>query len=219
LQEREQVRSSLMSKVLGENMSPSTPQVPKHLHSTREHVAARPFPFFLDGHPGVARKSIPRKEHLMSNLQYTRGLVSFISAALILPSLALAQSQITTTQVDQPNRVAVAYVPPKNPDFQELYLLLSGRLALEKMQGILSPLRLPEELTIKTAECGRVNAWCLRPYTRTSFHHQPEAQHPKSFYPQQRRPDYPIFRGVKRTSPGRAAMSLMTQSGRSAMTI
>jgi hypothetical protein len=123
LQEREQVRSSLMSKVLGENMSPSTPQVPKHLHSTREHVAARPFPFFLDGHPGVARKSIPRKEHLMSNLQYTRGLVSFISAALILPSLALAQSQITTTQVDQPNRVAVAYVPPKNPDFQELYLL------------------------------------------------------------------------------------------------
>jgi hypothetical protein len=30
----------------------------------------------------------------------------------------------------------------------------------------------------------------------TSFHHQPEAQHPKSFsYPQQRPADYPIFRG------------------------
>jgi hypothetical protein len=30
----------------------------------------------------------------------------------------------------------------------------------------------------------------------TSFHHQPEAQHPKPFsYPQQRPADYPIFRG------------------------
>jgi hypothetical protein len=29
---------------------------------------------------------------------------------------------------------------------------------------------------------------------RTSFHHQPEAQHLKSFsYPQERRADYPIF--------------------------
>jgi putative metallopeptidase DUF4344 len=98
----------------------------------------------------------------MSDLKFKRGLIGFILAALILPSLALAQSQITTTQVDQPNRVAVAYVPPKNPDFQELYLLLSGRLALEKIQGILSPLRLPEELTIKTAECGKVNAWYSR---------------------------------------------------------
>ena len=72
----------------------------------------------------------------MSDLKSKRGLISITFAALILPSLALAQSQITTTQVDQPNRVAVAYIPPKNPDFQELYRLLKrcGRLALEKIQ-------------------------------------------------------------------------------------
>jgi hypothetical protein len=34
----------------------------------------------------------------------------------------------------------------------------------------------------------------LRPSPRTSFHHQPEAQHPKIFsYPQAGPADYPIF--------------------------
>jgi Putative metallopeptidase len=33
---------------------------------------------------------------------------------------------------------------------------------LEDMQGILSPFRLPEELTIKTTECGMVNSWYSR---------------------------------------------------------
>jgi hypothetical protein len=83
-------------------------------------------------------------------------------AALTLPSLALAQTEITTTQVDRPNRVVVEYVPPKNPDLQELYGLLSGRQELEKIQEILSPLRLPEDLALKTAECGKVNAWYSR---------------------------------------------------------
>jgi hypothetical protein len=39
----------------------------------------------------------------------------------------------------------------------------------------------------------------LRPYTRTSFHHQPEAQHPKSSAIHKLPADYPIFWGVKRT--------------------
>ena len=56
----------------------------------------------------------------MIDLHYTRGLVVLMVAALTLPSLALAQTEITTTQVDRPNRVVVAYVPPKNPDLQEL---------------------------------------------------------------------------------------------------
>src|SRR6266446_5922802 len=67
--------------------------------------------------------------------------------------------------MDQPNRVSVAYVAPKDPIFQELYGLLRDRRALEKIQEILSPFRLPEELTIKTAECGVVNSW----YTRENF--------------------------------------------------
>jgi hypothetical protein len=89
-------------------------------------------------------------------------VAAILGAALILPNSALAQEQDIVAQAEQPNRVAVAYVPPKNRDLQELYGLLSGRLALEKIQEILSPLRLPEELTIKTAECSKVNAWYSR---------------------------------------------------------
>jgi hypothetical protein len=33
----------------------------------------------------------------------------------------------------------------------------------------------------------------LRPFTRTSFHHQPEAQHPKSSAIHKLSADYPIF--------------------------
>jgi len=98
----------------------------------------------------------------MIDLHYTRGLVVLMVAALTLPSLALAQTEITTTQVDRPNRVVIEYVPPINPDLQELYGLLSGRQELEKIQEILSPLRLPEDLALKTAECGKVNAWYSR---------------------------------------------------------
>jgi hypothetical protein len=35
----------------------------------------------------------------------------------------------------------------------------------------------------------------LRPRSRTSFHHQPEAQHPKSSAIHKLPADYPIFRG------------------------
>jgi hypothetical protein len=35
----------------------------------------------------------------------------------------------------------------------------------------------------------------LRPYTRTSFHHQPEAQHPKSSAIHKLPADYPIYWG------------------------
>jgi hypothetical protein len=56
----------------------------------------------------------------------------------------------------------------------------------------------------------------LRPCSRTSFHHQPEAQHPKSSAIHKLPADYPIFRGllrgtvsvnsaVKLSDPGRPA--------------
>src|SRR5262249_39101863 len=56
----------------------------------------------------------------------------------------------------RPNRVTVEYVVPKSAELQELYGMLREHRVLEDMQGILSPFRLPEELTIKTTECGMV---------------------------------------------------------------
>ena len=80
-------------------------------------------------------------------------------AAVILRGSSAAQPQTTGTQGDMPNRVTVIYVPPANPELQKLYTLLRERRALEKIQEILSPFRLPEELTIKATECGVANAW------------------------------------------------------------
>jgi len=48
----------------------------------------------------------------------------------------------------------------------------------------------------------------LRPYKRTSFHHQPEAQHLKSSAIHKLPADYPIFEGEERKRRGLADMSL-----------
>jgi hypothetical protein len=77
----------------------------------------------------------------MSSLQWKaiNSIGAVVGVALILSNLAVAQAQTIATQMDQPNRVSVAYVAPKDPVFQELYGLLRDRRALEKIQGILSP--------------------------------------------------------------------------------
>src|SRR5260221_1172845 len=89
--------------------------------------------------------------------------VEIIAAiGVIAASFAYAQSQPSVTLGDQPNRVAIEYIAPKDAGLQDLYEILKIRGALEKIQKILSPLRLPEELTVKTAECGKVDAWYRR---------------------------------------------------------
>jgi len=94
------------------------------------------------------------------NLTSSIGVIAGV--ALGLPNMVVAQSQSTASQVDQPNRVVVEYIVPKSPDLQDLYEILKIRGALERIKRVLSPLRLPEELTIKTAECGKINAWYRR---------------------------------------------------------
>jgi hypothetical protein len=63
----------------------------------------------------------------------------------------------------QPNRIRTEYVPPTNPEHQRLYELLKERQSLEKLQEIFSPIRLRADLTLKTVNCGMVNAWYQRP--------------------------------------------------------
>jgi hypothetical protein len=109
----------------------------------------------------------PEKDHYneqwpagisMNNIQSKMIFVLVVIAVIGLNS-AFAQSQTAPTPSDQPSRVSVLYVPPQNSAFQQLYDLLRERSALEKIQEILSPLRLPEGLIIKTTECGAVNSY------------------------------------------------------------
>ena len=69
---------------------------------------------------------------------------------------AFAQSQMSSFQADQ---ISIAYNPPDNAQYQDVYELLRQRNALEKIKEILSPFRWQEQLTIETAECGAVNSY------------------------------------------------------------
>jgi Putative metallopeptidase len=65
------------------------------------------------------------------------------------------------------NRIRVEYVPPTNPDHQNIYNMVKGDHALETVQQIFAPFRLPVDLTIRTVGCdGASNAW----YQREGLH-------------------------------------------------
>ncbi len=83
-------------------------------------------------------------------------------AAIILGLVAMPATP-AVAQDAQPNRIRIEYVPPKTPALQPIYDTLKEHHALEKLQEIFSPFRLPSELTIKATECGMSNAWYQRP--------------------------------------------------------
>jgi len=63
----------------------------------------------------------------------------------------------------RPNRVRIEYVPPKDPKHQKLYDKLREHHALERLQDLFSPFRLPLDVTIRTIGCDGVsNAWYQR---------------------------------------------------------
>jgi hypothetical protein len=64
---------------------------------------------------------------------------------------------------ERPNRIRIEYVPPKNPKHRQLYDLLQEHAALERLQALFSPFRLPLDVTIRTVGCDGVsNAWYER---------------------------------------------------------
>jgi Putative metallopeptidase len=85
-----------------------------------------------------------------------------MAIVLIAATFADALAQPSFIKSNEPNRVSILYVAPKNPEFQQIYHLVQARVALEKVQKILSPLLLPQNLTVKTAECGVLNAFYRR---------------------------------------------------------
>jgi len=97
----------------------------------------------------------------MNNFQNKMSF-ALVAIAVIGLNSSFAQSQTSSLQSD---RVSIAYIPPDDVQYQEVYDLLRCHRVLEKAQEILSPLRSPEELTIKTTECKEVNSW----YKRENF--------------------------------------------------
>jgi hypothetical protein len=98
----------------------------------------------------------PKKRRLLSIP--TR---SFAWSLLVVCGVLVASAQVPILAAEvQTNQMRVEYVPPTNPAHQALYELLKEKRALEKLQEIFSPFRLPVELTLRTVGCDGVsNAW------------------------------------------------------------
>jgi len=90
--------------------------------------------------------------------------------ALFACAAAFAQKPIERISVESSasqeplaNRIQFEYVPPESPRLDHVYTHIRSGQGLEKIQQLFSPFRLPIELTVKTVECGKSNAWYQRP--------------------------------------------------------
>jgi hypothetical protein len=63
---------------------------------------------------------------------------------------------------ERSNRIQIAYIPPKKPELQKPFDFLKQHRALETLQQVFAPFRLPEDLLLRAQECGMVNAWYRR---------------------------------------------------------
>ncbi len=84
-----------------------------------------------------------------------RFIVVVLFAALVLtPRLAAAQEEMHTDSID------IQYVEPTSAKLKPVYDMVKSARVLEKLQGMLEPLRLPRRLLLKTQSCnGDDNAW------------------------------------------------------------
>lgn len=76
-------------------------------------------------------------------------IASFICAFMFVVSTLV----VPVVAVEMTDQVRVSYVPPKDPDLQDVYRQLKDRRVLERLKELLSPVRLPKVLTIKLAGC------------------------------------------------------------------
>lgn len=68
--------------------------------------------------------------------------------------------QAAPAQTPEANRIVIDYVAPANPVHAGIHATLQQKRVLERVQALLSPIRLPRPLRFRTAGCdGEINAW------------------------------------------------------------
>ena len=86
------------------------------------------------------------------------GMAALATGAICF-ALALGPAGAQTPAA-KTNQIAIAYVTPKDPAHRPLQQLLQQRRALETLQELLSPIRLPRQLLLKVEGCDGVsNGW------------------------------------------------------------
>ena len=69
--------------------------------------------------------------------------------ALVIGWMVLVPAVLAQAEPPQPGRVSVRYLPPKNPAHKPIYEQLKEIRFLEKVQELLSRVRLPRTLLVK----------------------------------------------------------------------
>ena len=76
----------------------------------------------------------------------------------VMAVLALLVATARAEADFKPSRIDIQYVPPKSPEYESLYKRVQERRRLEMIRDLLTPLRLPRRLLLKTDGCdGEVN--------------------------------------------------------------
>jgi hypothetical protein len=92
--------------------------------------------------------------HGSVGIVYVKGAMMKTALAIAVAGMILITAMaIPAFAASKTNRVSIRYVPPKNPAHQEIYTELKQRGALEKLQNLLSPFRLPRTLRISLTGC------------------------------------------------------------------
>ena len=85
---------------------------------------------------------------------------STVAAFVVALCLAIALTSRADAARNQPGRIDIEYVLPKNTSHNPIYEQIKEARALERIQELLSPLRLPHRLLLKVRGCdGESNAW------------------------------------------------------------
>jgi len=83
-----------------------------------------------------------------------------MAAVLAATLLTLTVCGANAAPKSKPSQIRFEYVPPKDPAHQAIHDQMKQGQALEHLQQLLAPLRLPYPLTLKVAGCdGAMNAW------------------------------------------------------------
>jgi len=88
----------------------------------------------------------------MSILQYAAAIAFGLSTGL-LASIASAQDSETLKPFRDKSMIKIEYKAPTDKTLEPIYQRLKSRQVLERLQAFLSPLRLPQPLSVVTAEC------------------------------------------------------------------
>lgn len=76
-----------------------------------------------------------------------------MKTALTIACLVLVAAAAPAFAASSTDQIGIRYVPPENPSHQLIFDQLKQRGALEKLQKLLSPFRLPRTLLISLDEC------------------------------------------------------------------